>query len=270
MAILFNFRCSGEIHEIILTDEGDLVLIDHPNIEEEKALVELGGLKPECFEFIEMWNKAIPLSSGAGLYYNERDIAIVHGPFLDVVQMADLANKAAEHVFWIYDDAVALIKHTFGVGDASDVKKILVLSRKILRGKATPSEIMEAQVIATRISEFIKQSGNKAPQRFFDVVCVIYYAYLAAYWVQSDRETYGDGIIGTQTPEVIDWLMKTLARARHARKMEARNEVLHREASERLTNQEAKLAGDKAALDEHQWQIEQFFSILDQHGGLVE
>ena len=43
MPALVEVWCSDETHEIILSDDGELVLLDHPHLEEEIAINELGG-----------------------------------------------------------------------------------------------------------------------------------------------------------------------------------------------------------------------------------
>ena len=54
---LFFFECDGDTHEIVITEDGHLVPINHPNVIEEAALAEIGGESADCVTLYQTWNE---------------------------------------------------------------------------------------------------------------------------------------------------------------------------------------------------------------------
>jgi len=50
-----TIRCNGRMHRIVLTKSGRLVLVDHPDLAAERAMVALGGEKCRCLEVLDCW-----------------------------------------------------------------------------------------------------------------------------------------------------------------------------------------------------------------------
>jgi len=80
-------QCSGEEHEIIFTDEGEILTPHHPDLEEEMAFVAFGGEWPKCLQALGMWGKY------------PADVAIRHLKLLPSAKSwASLAIDSVEHI----------------------------------------------------------------------------------------------------------------------------------------------------------------------------
>ncbi len=61
--------CSGEVHRIRLTEKGDLVLLDHPDLESELVLSALTGeWSPGCPAFLGKWREGYFIPMGPKVY----------------------------------------------------------------------------------------------------------------------------------------------------------------------------------------------------------
>ena len=56
--VTFDVDCEGNRHSITWS-QGNIVLQQHPEIDAEKALVALGGVKPKCLEVFDLWQLAV-------------------------------------------------------------------------------------------------------------------------------------------------------------------------------------------------------------------
>jgi len=55
IAVSTTVRCSGREHRIVLTKSGRLVLVDHPDLKAERAMIALGGDACTCMEIYLAW-----------------------------------------------------------------------------------------------------------------------------------------------------------------------------------------------------------------------
>ena len=57
MDYLIQIPCSGETHEVVITNDLDLILLNHPNVEEEIILKELSGRSNVCIDILDKATK---------------------------------------------------------------------------------------------------------------------------------------------------------------------------------------------------------------------
>jgi len=55
IAVKATVRCGEQMHRIVLTKSGRLVLVDHPDLKAERAMVALGGKPCRCLEVLDAW-----------------------------------------------------------------------------------------------------------------------------------------------------------------------------------------------------------------------
>jgi hypothetical protein len=57
MTVMFDVRCEGRTHSIVVTDEGDFVPLDHEEIEEEMAAGAMGAKRGRCIVGMMYWQR---------------------------------------------------------------------------------------------------------------------------------------------------------------------------------------------------------------------
>jgi len=90
-AVSTTVRCNGHMHRIVLTKSGRLVLVDHPDLKAERALVALGGKKCRCLEVLDAWRRRDIKSLPDVLKTKLREAA-------DVAARRETASRAADRL----------------------------------------------------------------------------------------------------------------------------------------------------------------------------
>jgi hypothetical protein len=113
MGVYLPIQCQGETHEVEITDDGEVFVLDH-DIEEELAMAAFGAELPGCLKFVEVWNEESPIE------------AITYHAGLDAPTLVLLAADWVEHVLWIYEELLMV--------DRSP-RTALKITRRLQRGE---------------------------------------------------------------------------------------------------------------------------------------